>query len=84
MNTTIINTHSYIKRLMKNGMSEKLAEEVSNILIESREKDFSQLVTKDYFDAKLESRLNKTKYEIVVWLIGCTLAIIGAMSYFKV
>ncbi len=51
------NTLTFAKRLKKQGMSEGLAEEVAIGIAESREVDFSNLVTKDYLHMKLESDL---------------------------
>jgi hypothetical protein len=76
-----------IKYLIKKGVKQEQAEAIIQTLQDSREMDFNTLVTKEYLDAKLEAQdmkqaaaLNKTKYE-VVWLIACSIAIIGVLKY---
>jgi hypothetical protein len=76
MTTVTFDTHAAVERLMKQGVKKLHAEEFVKLLQESREVDFSNLVTKDYLDAKL----NRTKYEVVIWLIACTIAIIGILK----
>lgn len=76
MITVTFDTHSAVERLIKQGIKKPQAEELVKLMQESRVVDLDSLVTKDYLDAKL----NRTKYEVVIWLIACTIAIIGVLK----
>ncbi len=77
MTTVTFDTHLAVERLMKQGVKKPQAEEFVKLLKESREVDFNSLVTKDHLDAKL----SRTKYEVVIWLIACTIAIIAILKH---
>jgi hypothetical protein len=88
MTTVTFDTHAAIKYLMKKGIKQEQAEAFVKITREAHDLNQNELVTKDYLDAKLEAqdmkleaKLSRTKYEVVAWLIACTIAIIAILKH---
>lgn len=85
MTTLSFNTHTYIKRLIGKGMKESLAEEVAEGLLESRNIDLNNLVTKDYLDAKLfstDAKINSLRSELIRWQISISFIATTALGGF--
>jgi hypothetical protein len=75
-----MDTHETVKRLIASGASEKLAEEVTKVVKESHDYDFSGLATKEDIK-RLESDISGLK-----WMIGmqvpAILMIVGLLKIF--
>ncbi len=85
MTTVTFNTHTYIKRLMKQGMPEKLAEEVANGMAENKDTDLRNVATKVDLE-KVKTELEKVRTEVyqlgnklLIWFIATAFVILGAM-----
>ena len=74
MNAMIFDTHAFVRRLREGGFSESQAEAVTEALKGAM--SGSELVTRDYLDAKLPQE----KADIVKWLAGLLLAQAGLVA----
>ncbi|GAB5501266.1 MAG: hypothetical protein PsegKO_35770 [Pseudohongiellaceae bacterium] len=61
MAISTIDTHKFVRRLEKAGMSLDLAEVQAEVLNEAFTVNLESLVTKDYFESRLETRFAKQK-----------------------
>lgn len=62
-----VDTHAMVKRFIASGFKEKQAEEVAAAIIESREYDLSNLVTKDFLKSeisRIEAKINGVEAKI--------------------
>jgi len=77
MNMAISNTHTKIKKLIKDGCSEKLAESIVEIINDEN----NQLVTK----TDLRLAILELKTDLLKWMIPFFLTIIGLIitAFFK-
>ena len=69
-------TYKVIKNLTAEGMPEKQASVVVSAIREGREEDLSQLATKSDFYS-LKSEMAELKAELIKWMFGGFLAVIG-------
>lgn len=72
----IWDTHAAIKRLMKQGIKEKQAEELISIIKESKEAEAGKSVSK----ADLAAGFSELKAELLKWYIATTLIVVGLMA----
>jgi hypothetical protein len=73
MMASTFDRHTYIKKFTAKGMSEELAEDVTDAIKASRDIDFSHLATKaDLAELKAATKadLAELKAEIIKWMFG--------------
>lgn len=75
MNAVTFDRHIYIKRFKAKGMSEELAEEVTDAIKASKDTDISHLATKE----ELKTALAEAKADIIKYMFTGFIAVIGLL-----
>lgn len=83
MATVTFDTHAAIEYLIKKGVKKEQAEAFVKITREAYDLNVTNLVTKDYLDAKLnatesklDAKLNEVKFDILKWILPFLVGII--------
>lgn len=88
-------SHSIIKRLVKKGLKESLAEELVEIISAKSQRDFDNLVTKSDLKSEImqvrneikdvKSEIKDAKVEMLKWFIGTNIALVSVIvACFKI
>lgn len=75
-------TYNIIKRFVDSGIVETQAREIVNAIVESKDYDLSQLVTKSDLKAEIaeiRTEIATTRNEILKWVIGLNVITITAI-----
>lgn len=75
-------TYNIIKRFVDSGIVETQAREIVNAIVESKDYDLSQLVTKSDLKAEIaeiRTEIATTRNEILKWVIGLNITTITAI-----
>lgn len=78
MATLSFDTHKAIERLIEKGFKKQHAEEVVNLVQESRNFNLNNIATKTDI-AELKTNIAELKSELLKWFITTTFVIIGIM-----
>ncbi len=83
MSAATFDRHIYIKKFIAKGMSEELAEEVTDAIKLSKDADFSNLATKADLKAEVQevrTEIAELKAEIIKWMFGGFISVIGLLT----
>ena len=75
MSAIAFDRHTYIKKFKAKGMSEELAEEVTDAIKASKDTDISHLATKE----ELKTALAEAKADIIKYMFTGFIAVIGLL-----
>lgn len=75
MSAITFDRHTYIKKFKAKGMSEELAEEVTDAIKASKDTDISHLATKE----ELKTALAEAKADIIKYMFTGFIAVIGLL-----